>query len=79
MLDYGHVMELLTKLDHSSDEYVLLVSRDNTTQLVLCYRDVRRCIDNAIRDLMYKKLSLGGYDGANVGGQGWEDGSGGAY
>ncbi len=70
MLDFGHVMTALTKLDHSSDELVLLTSRDETAQLAVSYRDLRKCIDTALKDLMYKKTRI-------VDKTGWADDGGG--
>ena len=47
VLDLGHVLACLNKLDAGTEERVMLVSRDEQSVLVVSYRDVRRCVEAA--------------------------------
>ncbi|WIA17811.1 hypothetical protein OEZ85_009321 [Tetradesmus obliquus] len=51
VLDWGHVVEALNKLDAGVSEQVLLQSRDERSLLVVSYADVKRCIEAAIAEL----------------------------
>ncbi len=44
VVDMGHVVECLSRLDVGAPEQVLLASRDNTSLLVASYDDLRRCL-----------------------------------
>ena len=54
LLDWGHVIEALNKLDLGLPEKVLLLSRDEMSMLLVSYADVKQCIDTA-----YKELAAG--------------------
>jgi PAB-dependent poly(A)-specific ribonuclease subunit 3 len=45
ILDAGHVLTALNKLDAGDPEEVLLSSRDGKDLLVVSYADVQRCVD----------------------------------
>ena len=51
MLDSGHVITALNKLDCGDPERILLSSRDNKDLLVVSYADVKNCLDSAFEAL----------------------------
>ena len=51
VLDWGHVVEALNKLDAGVPEKVMLMSRDESSMLVVSYADIKRCIENTFSDL----------------------------
>ncbi|CAK0773929.1 hypothetical protein CVIRNUC_004116 [Coccomyxa viridis] len=48
-LDWGHVVESLNKLDAGIPEKVTLMSRDETSMLVMSYGDLKNCLDNVLK------------------------------
>ena len=52
VLDVGHNIDALCKVDAGSTESVMLMSRDAASVLVVSYLDIRRAIDNAFRELL---------------------------
>ncbi|CAA7262110.1 unnamed protein product [Cyclocybe aegerita] len=52
VLDLGHVLTCLNKLDAGTDEKMMLVARDEQSCLVVSYKDVKTCIANAFDELM---------------------------
>jgi len=50
-IDYGHVIETLNKLDAGVDEKIVLLSRDEQAMLVVSFRDLKRCLQEAINEL----------------------------
>eukprot|EP00879_Flechtneria_rotunda_P012154 GHRR01012694.1.p1 GENE.GHRR01012694.1~~GHRR01012694.1.p1 ORF type:complete len:873 (+),score=416.93 GHRR01012694.1:315-2933(+) len=54
VLDWGHIIENLNKLDAGINEQVLLQSRDERSLLVVSYADIKRCIETAIVELRTK-------------------------
>ena len=51
VLDAGHVVSALNKLDCGDPEKILLCSRDNKDLLVVSFADVRRCLETAFEEL----------------------------
>ena len=51
-LDLGHVIGCLNKLDVGLEERVLLISRDEQSQIVMSWREVRALVESAWADLM---------------------------
>jgi len=51
VLDAGHMVSALNKLDCGDPEKILLCSRDNKDILVVSFADVRRCLEAAVGDL----------------------------
>ena len=51
VIDAGHVVTSLNKLDSSDSEQMLLSSRDNKDLLVVSFTDVRRCLESSYTDL----------------------------
>ena len=51
VLDAGHVISALNKLDGQSDERMALSSRRSNDLLVVSYADVQRCLEDSFRDL----------------------------
>lgn len=51
VLDLGHVIACLNKLDAGSEEKITLVTRDEMTVLVVSYRELKGCVDGAWGEL----------------------------
>ncbi|QRW22691.1 Tyrosine kinase domain-containing protein [Rhizoctonia solani] len=51
VLNLTHVLVNLSKLDAGSEERLMLVSRDERNCLVVSYKEIKTCIENAYRDL----------------------------
>lgn len=51
MLDIGHIISSLNKLDAGSTEQIILCSRDNKDLIIVSFSDVKRCLEKAITDL----------------------------
>ncbi len=51
ILDCGHVICALNKVDAGCDEEILLSSRDGKDLLVVTYADVSRCLENSFLEL----------------------------
>lgn len=54
VLDMAHVLQCLNKLDAGVDERVMLVSRDEQSCLIVSYRELKKCAEEAWRDLFRK-------------------------
>jgi PAB-dependent poly(A)-specific ribonuclease subunit 3 len=51
VVDFGHVIDCLNKLDAGIPERILLASRDGRSFLVVTYADVRLCIEKSFQEL----------------------------
>merc|ERR1719331_1351975 len=51
VLDMGHVVESLNKLDLGDKQKVLLTSRDNQSILLASFEDIKQCFVNSFSDL----------------------------
>jgi len=51
VMDLGHVVTALNKLDAADEEKIVLSSRDGKTLMVVTYADVARCLDSAYHEL----------------------------
>lgn len=51
MIDWGHVIECLNKLDAGVSEQIILMSRDERSLLVVTYADVKRCVEAAYNEI----------------------------
>jgi len=51
VVDLSYILTNLNKLDAGSDEKIVLTSRDEQSCLVVSYRDIKNCIENAFKDL----------------------------
>ncbi|KIY70055.1 hypothetical protein CYLTODRAFT_420143 [Cylindrobasidium torrendii FP15055 ss-10] len=47
----GHVLTCLNKLDAGSEEKVMLIARDEQSCLVVSYREIKSCVENAFGEL----------------------------
>lgn len=75
ILDSGHVITALNKLDCGDPERILLSSRDNKDLLIVSFADVKRCLDAAFEELSveadrYTPMGQGGNRGGVTGGGG---------
>jgi len=52
VLDLGHVLACLNKLDTGSEEKITLVTRDEMTVLVVSYREMKGCVEGAWQELV---------------------------
>ena len=52
VLDLGHVVACLNKLDTGSEEKLTLVARDEITVLVVSYRELKGCVEGAWQELV---------------------------
>ncbi|KAF0691144.1 Aste57867_17568 [Aphanomyces stellatus] len=52
VVDFGHVVDCLNKLDSAAPEKILLSSRDGQSILVASYAEVHRCVQNTFSDLL---------------------------
>jgi PAB-dependent poly(A)-specific ribonuclease subunit 3 len=59
VIDWGHTIEALNKLDAGVTEQVLLQSRDERSLLVVSYADIKRCVEAAISELRTKGNGVG--------------------
>ena len=64
VLDIGHVIACLNKLDAGSDEKMRLISRDDNIVIVPSYKEIKRAVDGAYGDLM--RAARSGNAGRNV-------------
>ncbi|KAL1637858.1 PAB-dependent poly(A)-specific ribonuclease subunit 3 [Neofusicoccum ribis] len=55
VVDLGHVISCLNKLDVGSDEKISLVSRDEQNVLVVSYREVKRGVEQTFNELVKPK------------------------
>ena len=51
VMDMGHVIMALNKLDAADEEKIVLTSRDGKSVMVVSYADVARCLDSAYHEL----------------------------
>jgi PAB-dependent poly(A)-specific ribonuclease subunit 3 len=54
VVDMGHVLSCLNKLDAGVDDNILLVSRDEQNCLIVTYKELKSCLETAFRDLTRK-------------------------
>ncbi|KAF2462013.1 PAB-dependent poly(A)-specific ribonuclease subunit PAN3 [Lineolata rhizophorae] len=58
VIDLGHVLGVLNKLDAGTEEKIMLVSRDEQNCFVVTYKEIKRSLEMAFQDLI--KASRGG-------------------
>ena len=51
MMDLGHVITALNKLDAAEEEKIVLASRDGKSLMVVTYADVARSLESAYHEL----------------------------
>lgn len=51
VVDLSHILTNLNKLDAGVDEKIMLTSRDEHSCLVVSYREIKNCVENAFQDL----------------------------
>ncbi|KAI8644265.1 hypothetical protein BD408DRAFT_441906 [Parasitella parasitica] len=54
LVDMGHVVSCLNKLDTGVDENIMLTSRDNQTSIIVSYKELKSCITSAFNDISTK-------------------------
>lgn len=52
VIDWGHVVECLNKLDVGVPERIMLMSRDEQSIIVVSYADLKRCTEAAFAELL---------------------------
>lgn len=58
VIDFGHVLDALAKLDVGDPESIPLCSPDGKTLLVCSYEDVKRCLENVYGELVSQSQPL---------------------
>ena len=51
VMDLGHVISALNKLDAADEERIVLASRDGKSLMVVSYTDVARCLESCYNEL----------------------------
>ncbi|TPX72081.1 hypothetical protein CcCBS67573_g05911 [Chytriomyces confervae] len=51
VVDVGHVLQCLNKLDAGVDEKIMLMSRDEQSCLIVSYKDLKQCVDTSFGHL----------------------------
>jgi PAB-dependent poly(A)-specific ribonuclease subunit 3 len=51
VMDLGHVVSALNKLDAADEEKIVLTSRDGKTLMIVSYADVAQCLESAFHEL----------------------------
>ena len=51
LIEWGHVVECLNKVDAGVAEKILLMGRDEASMLVVSYADIKRCIEGAYHEV----------------------------
>lgn len=51
IMNMGHVLSCLNKLDAGTEERIMLVSRDEQSCLVVSYKEIKSCLESAFHDL----------------------------
>ncbi|KAG8904409.1 PAB-dependent poly(A)-specific ribonuclease subunit 3 [Tulasnella sp. 417] len=51
VMNMGHVLSCLNKLDAGIEERIMLVSRDEQSCLVVTYKEIKSCLESAFNDL----------------------------
>ncbi|KAI9203946.1 uncharacterized protein BJ171DRAFT_507112 [Polychytrium aggregatum] len=57
ILDLAHIVQCLNKLDVGVDEKVMLMSRDEQSCLIVTYKDLHQCMENAFQELLKSKYN----------------------
>jgi PAB-dependent poly(A)-specific ribonuclease subunit 3 len=52
IVDYGHVIDCLNKLDVGSDDKILLITRDDESLLVISFKELKNCIGVAFHEIL---------------------------
>ncbi len=52
VLDIGHILHSLNKLDAGEEESIILTSRDHRNLLIVTFADVKRCLEEAFTELV---------------------------
>jgi len=51
IMDLGHIISSLNKLDSADEEKIVLASRDGKSLMMVSFGDVARCLDKAFAEL----------------------------
>ena len=58
IMDLGHVVSSLNKLDAADEEKIVLSSRDGKNVLVVSFADVAWCLEKAYQELCSNSVSM---------------------
>lgn len=58
IMDLGHVISSLNKLDAADDEKIVLVSRDGKNVMVVSFADVAWCLERSYQDLCTSSVPI---------------------
>ncbi|CAD7695424.1 unnamed protein product [Ostreobium quekettii] len=57
IIDWGHIVECLNKVDAGVPENIVLLSRDEKQMLVVSYGDIKKCVETSFEQLKGKAES----------------------
>ncbi len=52
VIDVGHILHSLNKLDAGEEESIILTSRDQRNLLIVTFADVKQCLEEAFSELV---------------------------
>ncbi len=52
VIDVGHIIHSLNKLDAGEEESIILTSRDQCNLLIVTFADVKRCLEESFSELV---------------------------
>jgi len=58
VMDLGHVVSALNKLDAADEEMIVLVSRDGKNVMVVSFADVAWCLEKTYQELCSRSVSI---------------------
>jgi PAB-dependent poly(A)-specific ribonuclease subunit 3 len=61
VLDAGHMIRCLSKLDAGTDERICLTSRDEQTSFLVSYKELKKQLSNAFGDLQKSSKQVRGF------------------
>ncbi|GFH56312.1 hypothetical protein CTEN210_12788 [Chaetoceros tenuissimus] len=71
VMDLGHVVTALNKLDAADEEKIVLAARDGKTIMVVSYAEIARYLENAFAELCNSSVSMHQALGGGGGNKGW--------
>ncbi|EXJ87501.1 hypothetical protein A1O3_04461 [Capronia epimyces CBS 606.96] len=58
VVDIGHIVTCLNKLDAGTDERITLISRDEQSCFIVSYRELKKGVESAFQDLLKRSAPL---------------------
>jgi PAB-dependent poly(A)-specific ribonuclease subunit 3 len=51
-IDFAHIIQCLNKLDAGSHEKIMLMTRDESSCIIVSYKDLKKCIETSFQELI---------------------------